>query len=85
MSSIYSYSLTTRTHQPKVSTVKKRKRRPVILANSHENFKSYKYKCYECKADVYFIPGHDLSCVQCSSRIVEKIGDLQLSRVIEAR
>jgi len=83
MSSIFSYSLTNREHVPKQSTVKKRKRKPVVL--QHNNLKSYKYKCYECRADVYFIPGHDLCCVSCSSRIVEKVGDCQIKRTVSAR
>ena len=83
MSSILSYSLTSRVHVPKQSTVKKRKRKAVVL--QHNNLKSYKYKCYECRADVYFIPGHDLCCVECSSRIVEKTGECQVNRTVSAR
>jgi len=83
MSAIFSYSLSNREHVPKQSTVKKRKRKPVVL--QHNNLKSYKYKCYECRADVYFIPGHDLCCVSCSSRIVEKTGDCQVKRTVSAR
>lgn len=83
MNSINLYSLTTRAHVPKQSTVKKRKRKPVVLHHNH--LKSYKYKCYECQADVYFLPGHDLCCVHCSSRIVEKCGDSQIKRTVSAR
>jgi DNA-directed RNA polymerase subunit RPC12/RpoP len=83
MSAIFSYSLSNREHVPKQSTVKKRKRKPVVL--QHNNLKSYKYKCYECRADVYLIPGHDLCCVSCSSRIVEKTGDCQVKRTVSAR
>ena len=83
MSSIFSYSLTNREHVPKQSNVKKRKRKPVIL--QHNNFKSYKYNCYDCKKVVFFLPGHDLYCVSCSSRIVEKIGDCQVKRTVMAR
>ena len=83
MSSIFSYSLTNREHVPKQSNVKKRKRKPVIL--QHNNFTSYKYKCYHCQSDVYFLPGHDLCCNNCSSRIVEKIGDCQIQRTVMAR
>jgi hypothetical protein len=83
MSSIFSYSLTTREHKPKQSIVKKRKRKPIVL--QHSQLKSYKYKCYECRSDVYFLPGHDLCCIQCSSRIVEKTGNCQIKRTVCAR
>ena len=83
MSSVSFYGLTTRLHKPKVSSVKKRKRKPVQLHN--DNLKSYKYKCYECHRDVYFLPGHDIVCGHCSCRIVEKTGDKLTKRTVVAR
>lgn len=80
---IPSYSLHTRVHKPKVSTVKKRKSRPVHLAS--DNYRAYKYKCYECHADVYFLPGHELVCSNCAARIVEKVAEAQQKREIYAR
>ena len=78
-----SYSLHTRNHQPQVSKVKKRKRRPVQLQT--DNHRAHKYKCYDCHSDVYFLPGHELKCSQCASRIVEKKPDIEQKRTISAR
>ena len=78
-----SYSLHTRNHQPKVSKVKKRKRRTVQLQT--DNYRAHKYKCYQCQEDVYFLPGHELVCTKCSSRIVEKKPDVEQKRIISAR
>ena len=64
-----SYSL----HIPKkVEKPKRRRKRKVIPIISHQ-YSSYKYICYTCGADVYFLPGHELVCSQCASRTVEKI------------
>ena len=64
-----SYSL----HIPKkVEKIKRRRKRKVIPIISHQ-YNSYKYICYACGAEVYFLPGHELVCSKCASRTVEKI------------
>ena len=64
-----SYSL----HIPKkVEKVKRRRKRKVIPIISHQ-YNSYKYICYSCGAEVYFLPGHELVCSKCASRTVEQI------------
>lgn len=78
-----SYSLHTRIHKPKVSLVKKRKSRPVHLAS--DDYRAYKYQCYDCRADVYFLPGHELMCSNCASRIVEKVGGAEQKREVSSR
>lgn len=78
-----SYSLHTRIHKPKVSLVKKRKSRPVHLAS--DDYRAYKYQCYDCRADVYFLPGHELMCSNCASRIVEKVGGGEQKREVSSR
>ena len=78
-----SYSLHTRTHQPKDNAVKKRQRRPVLLFS--DNYRAHKFVCHACRAIVYFLPGHELVCSACASRIVEKIDDVGQKRVVSAR
>jgi len=74
-----SYSLHSRIHEkPKL---KERRRKRKLVTFSKVN--AYKYTCYECAADVYFLPGHELVCVNCSSRIVEKVS--QEKRIVTAR
>jgi len=46
---------------------------------------SYEYQCYQCAAKVYFLPGHELVCATCASRIVEKINLHPQKREIRAR
>jgi DNA-directed RNA polymerase subunit RPC12/RpoP len=78
-----SYSLHTRIHRPKANLVKKRKRRPVHLFS--DNYRAHKYVCHACRADVYFLPGHELMCPACASRIVEKVAEVGQKRVVSAR
>jgi DNA-directed RNA polymerase subunit RPC12/RpoP len=78
-----SYSLHTRTPRPKESSVKKRKRRPVLLFS--DNYRAHKYLCHACRAPVYFLPGHELVCSECASRIVEKVAEEGQKRVVSAR
>jgi len=63
--------------------VKKRKSRPVHLAS--DDYRAYKYQCYECRADVYFLPGHELMCSNCASRIVEKMSGSEQKREVSSR
>lgn len=64
-----SYSLHARIPVEKKAPERRRKRK-VIQMDNHLN--AYKYTCYQCSTDVYFLPGHELVCTKCSSRIVEK-------------
>lgn len=74
-----SYSLHSRIpQQPKVRE-RRRKRKLVTISKVN----AYKYQCYECAMDVYFLPGHELVCTNCSSRIVEKVS--QCERTVSAR
>lgn len=74
-----SYSLHSRI--PQKPKLKERRRKRKIISVCKVN--SYKYKCYTCAADVYFLPGHELVCTKCSSRIVEKVS--QEKRIVSAR
>jgi DNA-directed RNA polymerase subunit RPC12/RpoP len=62
---------------------KRRKRKIVPLPMQMKS--SFKYKCYQCSADVYFLPGHELVCSSCSSRIVTKVHLVPFKRKIAAR
>ena len=62
---------------------KRRKRK--IISMPVQMKSSFKYRCYQCGADVYFLPGHELVCSTCSSRIVEKIHLVPYKRIITAR
>lgn len=48
-------------------------------------YSSLKYRCYQCAADVYFLPGHELVCPACASRIVEKVNPNPQKRIVSAR
>lgn len=74
-----SYSLHSRIPEIPKGKVRRRKRKLVTISNVN----AYKYKCYECAADVYFLHGHELVCTNCSSRIVEKVS--QEKRIVSAR
>ena len=74
-----SYSLHSRI--PEKAPVTKRRRKRKLVNISKVN--AYKYQCYGCAADVYFLPGHELVCTNCSSRIVEKVS--QEKRTVSAR
>jgi len=75
-----SYSLHSRIETAKKTGRNKRTRKRKVISICKVN--SYKYTCYSCKADVYFLPGHELMCTKCSSRIVEKTSQCQ--RIIAA-
>ena len=77
-----SYSL--RIPQKEAPTKKKTRKRKVINVYRPETASSHKYVCYQCSADVYFLPGHELVCATCASRIVEKVRTNN-KRVISAR
>ena len=62
---------------------KRRKRKTVVVPAPMTS--SYKYRCYQCSADVYFLPGHELVCATCASRIVLKINTEPKKRTIAAR
>ena len=66
-----SYSL--RIPQKEPVSKKKTRKRKVINVYRPETASSHKYVCYQCSADVYFLPGHELVCATCASRIVEKV------------
>lgn len=74
-----SYSLHTR--NPEKTKVRERRRKRKLVTISKIN--AYKYTCYECGSDVYFLPGHELVCTNCSSRIVEKVS--QEKRIVSSR
>jgi len=74
-----SYSLHSRIPQKPKPKERRRKRKIISVCKVN----SYKYKCYTCDADVYFLPGHELVCTKCSSRIVEKVS--QEKRIVSAR
>lgn len=78
-----SYSL--RIPVPDVPNKKKTRKRKIIKQYRRPQTNSFKYKCYQCSADVYFLPGHELVCATCSSRIVEKIDTEPKKRTIIAR
>lgn len=79
-----SYSL----HVPTVAKPEKKRRKrkktfqPPTEHNRHE---AHVYQCYTCHADVYFMPGHELQCANCSSRIVHKINTSTMKRQFSAR
>ena len=74
-----SYSLHAR--NPEKAKPKKQRRKRKLISVCKVN--SYKYKCYTCAADVYFLPGHEIVCTSCSSRIVQKVS--QGERIVSAR
>lgn len=74
-----SYSLHARI--PEKPKFKKQRRKRKLISICKIN--SYKYTCYSCFADVYFLPGHELVCRHCSSRIVQKVS--QGERIVSAR
>jgi DNA-directed RNA polymerase subunit RPC12/RpoP len=70
---------------PKVEPAKKQRRKRKIVVPIHQvQYNAYKYQCYSCGADVYFLPGHELACAQCASRIVSK-SKSQEKRIVSAR
>lgn len=77
-----SYSLHTRV--PVAAKPKPRRRKRKVIPIASDYFSSYKYCCYECGADVYFLPGQELVCVACSSRIVQKLPS-QHKRIVSSR
>ena len=66
---------------------KKRRKRKKILPppTEHNHHEAFVYQCYVCHADVYFMPGHELQCAHCSSRIVRKINTSSSKRQVSAR
>lgn len=76
-----SYSL--RIPQKEVPKTRRRKRKVIQIPTQMTS--SYKYRCYQCSADVYFLPGHELVCATCASRIVEKVRLVAQKRIIAAR
>ena len=78
-----SYSLHARIIQPcKKKSGRRRKRKFIVMT---PQYSSLKYKCYQCNADVYFLPGHELVCSNCASRIVTKVRDQLQKRIVSAR
>ena len=77
-----SYSL--RIPQKEAPAKKKTRKRKIINTYRPEQTSSHKYICYQCSSDVYFLPGHELVCATCASRIVEKVRTQHI-RVILAR
>jgi DNA-directed RNA polymerase subunit RPC12/RpoP len=70
---------------PKVEPQKKQRRKRKIVVPIHQvQYNAYKYQCYSCGADVYFLPGHELACAKCASRIVMKCKS-QEKRIVSAR
>lgn len=78
-----SYSL--RIPEAEKTSNKKNKKRKIKRAYVAPTTSTLKYKCYQCSQDVYFLPGHELVCAACASRIVEKINDFPKKRIILAR
>lgn len=76
-----SYSL--RIPKKDSQTSKRRKRKSVIVPTPMTS--SHKYTCYQCGGDVYFLPGHELICPKCASRIVLKIDYNPTKRMFSAR
>lgn len=64
-------------------TTKRRKRK--VIYSTAQVTSSFKYCCYQCSSDVYFLPGHELVCPTCASRIVEKIHLEPHKREVSAR
>lgn len=77
-----SYSLHGRIPTSTRAEPRRRKRKVIQVI---QQFSSLKYLCYSCGADVYFLPGHELVCSKCASRIVEKVNVTPKKRVISAR
>lgn len=70
---------------PKVEPQKKQRRKRKIVVPIHQvQYNAYKYQCYSCGADVYFLPGHELACAKCASRIVMKCKSRE-KRIVSAR
>ncbi len=70
---------------PKAEPQKKQRRKRKIVVPIHQvQYNAYKYQCYSCGADVYFLPGHELACAKCASRIVMKCKS-QEKRIVSAR
>jgi DNA-directed RNA polymerase subunit RPC12/RpoP len=78
-----SYSL--RIPVKEIPNKKKTRKRKIITRYKQAHLSSHKYKCYQCSAEVYFLPGHELVCATCASRIVEKINLHPKKREIAAR
>lgn len=78
-----SYSL--RIPVKEVPNKKKTRKRKIIKRYKQAHLRSHKYKCYQCSAEVYFLPGHELVCATCASRIVEKINLHPQKREVAAR
>jgi len=76
-----SYSL--RIPVPEKVNTKRRKRK--VIYSAARVTSSFKYACYQCAADVYFLPGHELVCPTCASRIVEKVHLAPHKREVIAR
>jgi DNA-directed RNA polymerase subunit RPC12/RpoP len=62
----------------------KRRKRKMVVPIHRVEFNAYKYICYTCSAEVFFLPGHELACSKCASRIVFKPG-LPEKRILSAR
>lgn len=77
-----SYSLHARIPSAKKPEPRRRKRKMLPVM---QHYSSLKYKCYQCSADVYFLPGHELVCSNCASRTVVKINENPEKRIISAR
>jgi len=77
-----SYSLHARIPVPAKAAPRRRKRKVLCVP---QQYSSLKYRCYRCGADVYFLPGHELVCGSCASRIVEKVNENPQKRVVSAR
>ena len=70
---------------PKAEPQKKQRRKRKIVVPIHQvQYNAYKYQCYSCGTDVYFLPGHELVCAKCASRIVTKCKS-QEKRIVSAR
>jgi len=78
-----SYSL--RIPVKEIANKKKTRKRKIIRQYQQAQQSSFKYQCYQCSAEVYFLPGHELVCATCASRIVEKINLHPQKREIRAR
>ena len=78
-----SYSL--RIPVKEIVSKKKTRKRKIITRYKQVHLSSHEYQCYQCTAKVYFLPGHELVCATCASRIVEKINLHPQKREIIAR
>ena len=70
---------------PQKEVVKQKRRKRKVIQIPTQMTSSYKYRCYHCSTDVYFLPGHELVCSTCASRIVEKVRLEPQKRIIAAR